>query len=105
MVDVFLALFPFFPKQLEIDEGDIAKRDLVSPRDETFVSDVLTEQARDLAALARRAGIAAGSTQLRARTPKAPGPDVQRLAGEAVGFACDGSRNPKTSSWVGLLAE
>ncbi len=48
----FLALFPFFPKQLEIDEGDIAKRDLVSPRDETFESTVLTEQARDLAALA-----------------------------------------------------
>ena len=48
----FLALFPFFPKQLEIDEGDVATRDLVSPRDETFVSTVLTEQARDLAALA-----------------------------------------------------
>ncbi|MCI0855473.1 MAG: hypothetical protein J4N98_02195, partial [Chloroflexi bacterium] len=48
----FLALFPFFPKQLEIDEGDIATRDLVSPRDETFVSTVLTEQAMDLAALA-----------------------------------------------------
>ncbi len=26
----FLALFPFFPKQLEIDEGDIAKRDGVA---------------------------------------------------------------------------
>ena len=48
----FLALFPFFPKQLEIGVGDIATRDLVSPRDETFESAVLTEQARDLAALA-----------------------------------------------------
>ena len=51
-VGFFLALFPFFPKQLEIDEGDTATRDLVSPRDETFESSVLTEQAKDLAALA-----------------------------------------------------
>lgn len=51
-VGLIVALFPFFPRQLGIDEGNIAKRDLVSPRDETFVSQVLTEQARDLAALA-----------------------------------------------------
>ncbi len=51
-VGLIVALFPFFPRQLGIDEGNIAKRDLVSPRDETFESLVLTEQARDLAALA-----------------------------------------------------
>lgn len=51
-VGLIVALFPFFPRQLGIDEGNIAKRDLVSPRDETFESQVLTEQARDLAALA-----------------------------------------------------
>ncbi len=66
----FLALFPFFPKQLEIGEGDIATRELVSPRDETFESKVLTEQARDLAALAVPDVLVADSNVLPAQLAK-----------------------------------
>jgi putative nucleotidyltransferase with HDIG domain len=44
------ALFPFFPKQLGVHEGDIATRDIRSPETKTFVSDALTEQAREEAA-------------------------------------------------------
>lgn len=51
-IGLVVALFPFFPRQLGISEGDIATRDIVSPRDATFESTVLTDQARDLAALA-----------------------------------------------------
>jgi putative nucleotidyltransferase with HDIG domain len=46
------ALFPFFPRQLGVSEGDVASRDVHSPRNKTFESDVLTNQARDAAALA-----------------------------------------------------
>jgi hypothetical protein len=28
-----LALFPLFPRQLQVHEGDVASRDLTSPRD------------------------------------------------------------------------
>ena len=46
-----LALFPFFPRQLPVHQGDIATADLRSPRNISFVSNVLTDQARDDAAL------------------------------------------------------
>jgi len=49
---LFLALFPFFPRQLNISEGDVAARDIISPVSKTFESDVLTQQARDDAARA-----------------------------------------------------
>ena len=51
-VALVAALFPFFPRQLSVDEGDIAVRDIRSPQDKTFVSDILTEQAREQAAAA-----------------------------------------------------
>jgi putative nucleotidyltransferase with HDIG domain len=44
------ALFPFFPRQLPVHEGDIATRDIRSPRDMTFESDTLTNLAREDAA-------------------------------------------------------
>ncbi|MBI4571071.1 MAG: HDIG domain-containing protein [Chloroflexi bacterium] len=47
-----VALFPFFPRQLQVDEGDVISRDIRSPRDQTFVSELLTQQARDDAAQA-----------------------------------------------------
>ncbi len=47
-----VALFPFFPRQLPVHERDIATRDIRSPRDKTFESKVLTEQARADAARA-----------------------------------------------------
>jgi putative nucleotidyltransferase with HDIG domain len=51
-VALVAALFPFFPRQLSVSEGDIAVRDIRSPQSKTFVSDVLTEQAREQAAAA-----------------------------------------------------
>ncbi|MEX0787092.1 MAG: HDIG domain-containing metalloprotein [Dehalococcoidia bacterium] len=45
-----VAIFPFFPRQLSVSEGDVATRDIRSPGDETFESDVLTEDARAAAA-------------------------------------------------------
>ena len=51
-VALVLALFPFFPRQLGVQEGDIASRDIRSPRSKTFESQVLTEQAREAAAQA-----------------------------------------------------
>ena len=51
-VALVLALFPFFPRQLPVHEGDIASQDIRSPRDKTFESRVLTEQAREDAAQA-----------------------------------------------------
>jgi hypothetical protein len=44
------ALFPFFPRELGVSEGDVATRDIRSPTSKTFESDVLTEQAREDAA-------------------------------------------------------
>ncbi|MCH7811146.1 MAG: HDIG domain-containing protein [Chloroflexi bacterium] len=49
---LFLALFPIFPRQLRAQEGDIASHTIHSPRDETFESAILTEQAREAAARA-----------------------------------------------------
>lgn len=51
-VALVAALFPFFPRQLSVNEDDIAVRDIRAPQSKTFVSDVLTEQAREQAAAA-----------------------------------------------------
>jgi len=51
-VALIVALFPFFPRELGIGQGDIASRDIRSPRDKTFTSKVLTQQAQDDAAKA-----------------------------------------------------
>ena len=51
-VALVVALFPFFPRQLPVTEGDVVSTDIRSPRDKTFASEVLTEQAREEAALA-----------------------------------------------------
>ena len=51
-VVLFAALFPFLPGQLDVGEGDVASQDIRSPRDETFESALLTEQARESAAQA-----------------------------------------------------
>ncbi|MEX1254206.1 MAG: HDIG domain-containing metalloprotein [Dehalococcoidia bacterium] len=47
-----LALFPFFPRQLRVNEGDVASRTIRSPQGATFESEVLTDQAREAAAQA-----------------------------------------------------
>ena len=47
-----LALFPVFPRQLRVQEDDIASRTIRSPREETFESALLTDQAREAAARA-----------------------------------------------------
>ena len=49
------ALFPFLPRNIGVSKGDIASRDIHSPRSKTFQSEVLTEQARASAANAVRA--------------------------------------------------
>ena len=49
-VALVLALFPFFPRQLQVGAGDIASQDIRSPRDRSFESALLTEQAREAAA-------------------------------------------------------
>ncbi len=49
-VALVVALFPIFPRQLTVQQGDIASRTVRSPRDTTFVSAVLTERAREDAA-------------------------------------------------------
>lgn len=49
-VALVLALFPFFPRQLPVREGDVASNDIRSPVDRTFESDVLTEQEKETAA-------------------------------------------------------
>ena len=46
-IALVIALFPYFPRQLGVSEGDIASRDIRSPRDATFESETLTEQARE----------------------------------------------------------
>jgi len=51
-VALVVALFPFFPRQLPVTEGDVVSTDIRSPRDKTFESEALTEQAREEAALA-----------------------------------------------------
>jgi hypothetical protein len=47
-----LALFPAFPRQLEVHEGDVASRTFRAPRDISFESEVLTEARREEAAAA-----------------------------------------------------
>ena len=47
---LFLALFPVFPRQLGVHEGDDAARTIYSPRDLKFESALRTEQARKDAA-------------------------------------------------------
>jgi putative nucleotidyltransferase with HDIG domain len=47
-----LSLFPAFPRQLEVEEGDVASRTFRAPRDFTFESKVLTEKQREEAAAA-----------------------------------------------------
>ena len=47
-----LALFPAFPRQLKVREGDVASRTFRAPRDISFQSDVLTEKRRAEAAAA-----------------------------------------------------
>ena len=47
---LFLALFPVFPRQLRVQEDDVASRTIYSPRDLEFESALLTEQARQDAA-------------------------------------------------------
>jgi putative nucleotidyltransferase with HDIG domain len=47
-----LALFPAFPRQLKVHEGDVASRTFRAPRDISFQSDVLTEKQREEAAAA-----------------------------------------------------
>ncbi len=47
-----IALFPVFPRQLNIRTGDIASRTVRSPRSVSFVSNILTNQRRDEAAKA-----------------------------------------------------
>ena len=44
------ALFPFFPRDISVNKGDIASRDIRSPHSKTFQSQVLTDQARAAAA-------------------------------------------------------
>ena len=47
-----LSLFPAFPRQLKVREGDVASRTFRAPRDISFQSDVLTEKQREEAAAA-----------------------------------------------------
>jgi len=49
---VVLAVIAFFPRQLQVQEGDVASRDLTSPRDAGFESELLTERSREEAAAA-----------------------------------------------------
>ncbi|MGB2695956.1 MAG: HDIG domain-containing metalloprotein [Dehalococcoidia bacterium] len=51
-VGFVVALFPIFPRQLRVQEDDVASRTIRSPRDKTFESAVLTDQAREGAAAA-----------------------------------------------------
>lgn len=47
-----LSLFPAFPRQMEVHEGDVASRTFRAPRDISFESEVLTEKQREEAAAA-----------------------------------------------------
>lgn len=44
---LFGVLFPWFPGGQAFDAGTIAKREIVSPRDANYISDVLTEKLRN----------------------------------------------------------
>ena len=46
---ILVARVPF-TGQVTIEEGEVAQRDTVAPRQSTFVSQVLTQQRRDMAA-------------------------------------------------------
>ncbi len=47
-----LSLFPAFPHQMDVHEGDVASRNFLAPRDMSFESEVLTERQREEAAAA-----------------------------------------------------
>src|SRR3990172_268284 len=49
---VFVALFPFTPAGVPLEEGDVASRTVRAPRDISFVSPALTERRQDEAAAA-----------------------------------------------------
>lgn len=49
---IILALFPLFPRILEVREGDVASRTWQAQRDFSFESEVLTEKQREQAAKA-----------------------------------------------------
>src|SRR3989304_6325977 len=49
---VFVALFPFTPAGVPLEEGDVASRTVRPPRDTSFVSPALTERRQDEAAAA-----------------------------------------------------
>ena len=44
---LFAVLFPWFPGGQTFDPGMVAKREIVSPRDVNYISNVLTEKLRD----------------------------------------------------------
>lgn len=46
------SLFPAFPRQMEVDEGDVASRTFRAPRDISFESEALTKRQREEAAAA-----------------------------------------------------
>ena len=46
---ILVARVPF-TGQVTVEEGEVAQRDIVAPRQITFVSEVLTQQRRDMAA-------------------------------------------------------
>ena len=48
-VGFVIALFPIFPGQLRVQEGDVASRTIRAPEDLSFESTLLTQQARDAA--------------------------------------------------------
>ena len=52
LLALIVALFPFFPRSLGVHEDDIISRDIRAPRDKTFTSSVLTDQAKQNAAKA-----------------------------------------------------
>src|SRR5262245_20142235 len=49
---IFLALMPFTPSGVHIEEGEVAARTIRAPRDISFVSPALTDKRQDEAAAA-----------------------------------------------------
>jgi membrane-associated HD superfamily phosphohydrolase len=52
VVVAFIVLFPWFPGGLRLEVGSTVERAIVAPRDESYDSDLLTEQVREAAAAA-----------------------------------------------------
>ena len=52
VVAAFIVLFPWFPGGLRLEVGSTVERAIVAPRDESYDSDLLTEQVREAAAAA-----------------------------------------------------